>query len=863
MPNFKTSSRRFLLCGSIFAAAVSSHAANAQQAETVASAGMNDDVIIVTGSIRQAQEAAVETKRAALNFVDVASADSVGRFPDENTAAALARLPGVAVQRDQGQARYIQVRGAPNRWTSVSIDGIPQTGVDESGDSRSYRFDAVPAVLLSQLVVNKSLTPAITAEAITANVDLKTFSPLATSGFSVNGDIGYGLMELGKGQQRQGSLRLSWSNGDFGIALGASHYLRDQVTDNREADYDDFGPTNIDFRSYKLERSNNGLFGVIEGRASDDLKLYARGVFTEFRDKEDRNAYQFELNQAASGTRGELSGNLVSVPVTATYDDGRYINQNYIGTAGFEYDNVAGWGVDGAVSFTRTDNTTALLLVQGATRGVNSPSINYDRTADPLFPVVSLFQTVNVGEGVLARGNALGSFNQTVFDVARSRMIPIVQATRSDAWTGKLDGWNQLGNVKLMAGVLASFRKIEGNNFGIAGVVPLGPLGFNLNDYATNEPWETEFPLGFTPNYIDNRRLQGDLLNTLAGAGINVEDFILPTSLYDQNERIFATYAQGEFDFNQLVVTAGARLESYRIQNEGTALIGRVPTPLRASRSFTDIFPSVNARYEVDDNLVLRLSGQRGTSRPAYAAIRVGASISDTDRTISGGNPQLLPEYTWGLDSSLEYYFSSNGVASVAGFYRWVDNVLYQSRQRVGSALYDTEGFDRSDYFLSSTFNGTNGGLYGVEFNIENQFDFLPGALAGFGVQANLTLLGGAFDAPQVDGSVIREQFQGLSDTVLNASLFYEYAGLSARVSYQWRSDYLDTIGGLGAGEFRAATENLDVTLRYALTENFTLFADFANLTNEKYVAFEDTIATPSEVEQIGRRYLAGIRFNF
>ncbi|WP_237437759.1 TonB-dependent receptor plug domain-containing protein [Altericroceibacterium endophyticum] len=142
----------------------------------------DENVIIVTGSIRESLANATEAKRRAVNVVDVATADSVGRFPDENTAAALARLPGVAVQRDQGQARYIQVRGAPNRWTSVSIDGIPQTGVDEGGSERAYRFDAVPAVLLQQLVINKSLTPDITAEAITANVDLETFSPLDNGG---------------------------------------------------------------------------------------------------------------------------------------------------------------------------------------------------------------------------------------------------------------------------------------------------------------------------------------------------------------------------------------------------------------------------------------------------------------------------------------------------------------------------------------------------------------------------------------------------------------------------------------------------------------------------------------------------------
>jgi TonB-dependent receptor len=281
------------------------------------------------------------------------------------------------------------------------------------------------------------------------------------------------------------------------------------------------------------------------------------------------------------------------------------------------------------------------------------------------------------------------------------------------------------------------------------------------------------------------------------------------------------------------------------------------------SQDFFDVFPSVNLRYEASDNIVLRFGGQRGVSRPAYAAIRVGASISDTAATINGGNPFLTPEYTWGVDAAIEYYFASNGIASISGFHRWVEDVLYQSQQRVGSDLYDSGGIDRSNYLLGSTFNGEEGSLYGVEFNVETQFDFLPGALAGLGVQGNLTLLGGDFEARNAAGQLETFAFQGLSDTVMNASVFYEYAGLSLRVAYQKRTDFLDTIGGLGAGEFRQGFENLDITARYALTSNLTLFADLANLTDETYVAYEGTPATPSEVERIGERYMFGVRFNF
>jgi TonB-dependent receptor len=848
-----------LLCAPAFA----QDAAAAEDAVAQADEGGSaDNVIVVTGSIRGSLDNATEAKRRALNVADVATADSVGRFPDENVAAALARLPGVAVQLDQGQARYIQVRGAPNRWTSVAIDGLPQTGTDEGGGERAFRFDAVPAVLLQQLVVNKSLTPDITAEAITALVDLQTFSPLddGKPGFGVSGDVGYGFMNLGKGDQRQGSLRLSWSNDVIGVTIGGSHYLRQQVTDNREAGYDADGiPIDIDIRNYELERQNNGLFGAFEVRASEDLKFFVNGIYTQFRDREERHAYEIELaDSGARGTRGLLTGSLDNVSITTNYNDGLYVNENIIASAGFDYETPEG-GVKGIVGYTRTENTTDLPLVQSSIRSL---SVDYDRTADPRFPLVRLFRTINTG-GVLSRGAELDAIPITEQSLSRTILIPIIQGVVSDAYSGRLDAWKQLEELKISAGLYVTRRDIAGNNIGIGGIVPLAATGFDPNGFATDRPWDTQFPLGVSINYIDNRALDDALDEALDRAGIDPTAFVLPTSFYDQEERIYAGYVMAQWDAGPLQLVAGARFEQYEIDNAGTVLIGSAPAPLAVSQDFFDVFPSVNLRFEASENVVLRFGGQRGVSRPAYAAIRVGASISDTSATISGGNPFLTPEYTWGVDAAIEYYFASNGIASISGFHRWVEDVLYQSQQVVGSDLYDSGGIDRSNYLLGSTFNGNDGNLYGFEFNIETQFDFLPGALAGLGVQGNVTFLGGDFEARNAAGELETFAFQGLSDTVLNASVFYEYAGLSLRVAYQRRSEFLDTLGGLGAGEFRDGFQNLDVTIRYALTPNLTLFADLANLTDETYVAFEGTTATPSESERIGERYLFGLRFNF
>lgn len=855
------------------------------QAEEAAE-GSADDEIIVTGSILQSQAASVEAKRTALNLVDVAAADMVGRFPDQNSAAALSRLPAVAVQRDQGQERYIQVRGAPNRWTSVMIDGVPMVGVDEGGDSRAFRFDAVPAVLLSSMVINKSLTPALQADAIVATIDLQTYSPLSRKGLHVAGDLGYGFMDQGMGEQRQGSLRLSWANDVVGVVIGGSHYRRKQLTDNREVGlYDEpssatdttFGPTEIDIRQYQIERWNNGLFGGIEYEPVAGQRIYAKAIFTEFNDDEQRNQYELRLDRAASGVRNFASADLVAVPMRGSFNYGEYRNKNYIGTIGGDLETDDGLRVALKLNYARTDNQTYLPLVQASTAsGLGSPSLTYDRS-DPRFPIVTLYNTIaGPASGTFARGTALAGFNQRNLAAAGAIMIAAQQKTVSDSYTAKLDIEKKWGNVTVSAGALFADRTIAGNNFSFSNVAALGALGglvgqsFDVNSYVTDKPWDTQFPLGFTLNYIDNRAMRRDidsLVEKLTSAGrFNPANNMPVTDLYDQSEKTYAAYVMATAELGSITLTGGVRLEHYTLANAGTARIGTVNTPLAAGRSYTDLFPSLNARIGLTDDLVFRIGGQRGVSRPAYGAIRIGSSINDTASpgTIGGGNPGLEPEYTWGVDSSLEWYLPGRGILAVAGFYRSVDNVFYQNTQAVGSDVFNSGGTDRSGYLLTSTFNGTNGKLYGVEFNYQQQFSFLPSPLDGFGFQGNLTLLGGQFDTQVVNG-VQRKgiPFPGLSDTIANASLYYEKYGLSARVSYQWRGDWFDSLGGFGSGESRKGYENLDVSVRYKINDNFTVFADASNLTDAIYVAYEDSMEKPTEVEQIGSRYMFGVRFNF
>lgn len=846
----------------------------AQQSRDAGEEATVVDEIVVTGRpIVGSQRAALSQQRNADNLINVIAADTVGQFPDQNSAAALARLPAVAVQRDQGQERYLQVRGGPNRWTSVSVDGVNIIGVDEGGVSRAFRFDAVPAVILSALEVNKSLTPDLPAEAILARVNLRTFSPFDRRGFGVSGDLAYGEMNLGGGAQEQAALRGSWSGDRFGVLAAASHYERDQITDNREFAYNPTTglPTQFDFRTYRVVRSSDAAMLGAEFRPAEGHRIFAKSLYSDFNDAEERNQYVFLLNgSAVRGRLEQTSGDLVGVGVRGMFNLGEYKNHNWINTLGGDH-LAEGWDLNWRINYTETENTTDLpIVLQNQITPTAFASLTYDRT-DPNFPILSLYDTV-VGSTGLSRGAARTALNQTGYGYMLA--MPIVSAVETHSWVYKVDAKRSLDfsgrPVELALGLEYDSREVEGSaisqsQLALTALLPRVGMSYDPAAYLTDRNWPGKFPRGFDAKWVDNHKMRRDLdamLDALAKAGLYDPTAVDRANGYKIQEDVIAGYASAKFQAGPAQIVAGLRIEHVAQDIDGfiTGAAGAAPVPLSVSNDDTSLFPSINAKFDLTDDVVLRLSAQTGVSRPSFSVVRTSASINDVDRVVTAGNPNLEPEKTWGGDVSLEYYLPGSGLASVNAFYRKVSDVLFDSSTVITDNRYGVPGLDRTGYTYETTLNGGDGKLYGVELAYMQQFVFLPAGWDGFGFQGNLSLLSGDFETP--DGRVV--DFPGVSDTILNASIFYENYGLSARLSYQWRSDWIDTLSFNGWGDqTRKAYENLDLSLRYAVNDHVSLYFDANNLTNETYVAFEGDLDHPTEVEQIGRRVMAGLRFRF
>ena len=828
-------------------------------------------LVVTAGPILGSQAAAIAQQRAADNIMNVIAADAIGRFPDQSAASALSRIPGVAIERDQGQERYVQLRGAPERWTVVSVDGMNVLGAEE----RVFRFDSVPAVVIQTMEVNKTLTPDQPAEALAGRINIVTASPFDRRGLHVSGDIGYGEMELGDGPQRQGSIRGSWSNDKFGVVAALAHYRRNQTTDNREITWTRDGdldtPDDFSFRSYRLERENNAAQLGLEYRPDGGGRIFFNSLYSEFIDREQRNQYDFQLSRARTQTpanRGADSGFVDGAAYTGSWQYGRYYSDTFANTLGGDHE-WADTSIKWRLNYTHTDAGAYLPLIQ---QNFGRLSLVYSGATTGV-PDLDLYTTSGSGT-TYARGTALSALPQTGSQA--DVLIPIVYATDTDSWTGQVDvarDWTSFGaDSTFKAGVKYDMRKATGNTFsGVPGATPVlqslaAQTGgtWSVTPRITGAQWTSDFARGWGVNYVDNIGLRQDLDALLAkatNAGLyNAAAAVQPQDRFAVDENILSAYAQNKWRLGKWEVLAGLRVESVDLESRGAVANGATLTPLTVKQSYTDLFPSVHVNYEVTDDIKARFALISGVSRPSFGEIRTSVSVNDATETVSGGNPDLKPERAFGFDTSLEWYLPGAGLLSASAFYRRIDDVLYDSVATIRDDRYDVGTLDRTGYTYSTTLNGSDGKMAGLELAYMQQWRFLPGALSGFGFQGNVTFLDGEFKTPEG----VKSAFPGLSDTIVNASIFYEKYGLSARLSYQWRNDWLDEPSVDATDQtYWAATEQLDLSLRYQVRDGVTVYFDASNLTDEIGMRYQGHANRPIEAEGVGRRFMGGVRFNF
>lgn len=825
-------------------------AAPGMVAQTTDETEARQQTVIVTGSpIRDSQQAAIDAKRNADNVVDIIAADTIGRFPDQNLADSLGRLPGIAIERDQGQARFINFRGAPFRYTAIAFDGVQVPGAE---NGRTPRFDSFPSVITSSVEANKAITPDMPGEAVAGFVNIRTFNPFDREGLGVSLEAGYGKQELGGGPVSKLNGRISWSNDQLGLVAFASKNRREQVTDNREYDLSfnangDYLVSQLDFRSYFVNREDNAWGGKIELRPSEGpiSRLFATTLYTDFIDEEERTQFVFQFGAGAAARRGTLTpgetGYEPLVIVRRLLQDGEYDNSTFTNTLGAELE-LGEWALDARLNYTETENNTFLPIPFS----VGTAAGSYDITDlnDPLVNVFARFTQTPIRLDQINFTTNLGILVDARLD--------------NQAWKAKLDAERPMTlmgrDLDVKIGAQYDTREAEGNSFAlIAGGFP---SAVQIGAFGTSIPWYTDFTNSINASYFDNPGLRDAWSQAVGGF-----DLTIPGDLAIViEEDIYAAYAMAKLAFEGGNAVFGARVEHTEYTTDGPSL------DISYSDDYTAFLPSLHVNFDLRDDLKLRTSLTTGLSRPNYSELRASASINPTTTppSVSGGNPTLDAERTWGGDVSLEWYFAPASLLAVGAFHREISDVIYSDSTSIDGGIYDPSAAGET-WTLNGFVNGRNGRLSGIEANfIGLAEDLLPSPFDGLGVSANVTLIDSEFET----NSGVKFSLPGTSDLIYNASLFYEKGGLSARLNYQFRDAWLSTTENDSLAEFWDSQERVDASLRYTLPfelrgSQITLFANGNNLSDAVDVRYDGVPQLPNQVERYGRYWLLGLRADF
>ncbi|MDE8653228.1 TonB-dependent receptor [Novosphingobium album (ex Liu et al. 2023)] len=816
----------------------------------IALGGDKAEIIVYGQSANQAS--ALSRKRAADTVSDVLSRDAIGQFPDQNVAESLRRLPGINILNDQGEGRFVSVRGLDPELNATSLNGV-RVPAPES-DVRSVALDVISSDNIESIEVKKSLTPDMDADTIGASIEIET-----TSSFNRKRDL---LTLKAEGSYNdytgtvtpKGSLDFSRRISDnFGISGGISYYQRKFETDNIEADGwdEDDGrvfPDEINYRDYDVERKRLSANLSFDFRLGDATTLYLRGIYSQFDDQEYRRETSFKFDEAPSSGSGD----------SVLYDDAdgeisvqrslkdRFERQRIRSLVFGGETNDGDWHAKYSVSWAKSsERENGSIDPANFEKGFDGDGLKLGLDfADPRKPLYS----VSGSPGAVADFSnpsefELDDITLTALSDSRDREY----AARLDLGRDfQMDG----GTFTVQAGAKGRWRKKlynleaeywENEDLTLADV--LGEQTYRITDISPvlNKNGVRDIFFGdrgaFELNPIDSQYDSA------------VED-------YTVDEDIMAGYLLGRWDSSTLRVIGGVRYEHTKndIRANTVTLFAEDATlpdgstaaedtvlvvPNAFKRSYGHWLPSLNVRWEPSQDLIVRTAGYRSVVRPKLSKLAPRFTIEqndDNEREGEFGNPELRPYEAWNFDASLEYYLSNNGALSAAFFYKDVKNFSFDVN-------IDDPGTYNGIPYDEATIpqNGKSAKIWGLELSYSQAFGFLPSPFDGLITQANYTYTDATGKVP-VDGDPLdlrKITLPATSKHTFNLALGYEKGPVSLRVAGTYRSKYLDELGD-DVSEDRIIDNHfqLDMSAKYRVTQQVQLFYEWVNINNAKYYAY-------------------------
>jgi TonB-dependent receptor len=828
----------------------------------LAPAGSGDPMLLVVGQ-QATLLSSISRQRASDTVTTVLTRDSIGQFPDQNVAESLRRAPGINVLNDQGEGRFVSVRGLSPDLNSASINGnrVLATG----GADRTVALDVIPNELVESIEIKKSLTADMDGDTIGGSLDIKTTSAFDRKkgfiGLSAQGD--YNQLAEQWSPKFTGNFSVPISE-NFGIAGGASWNRRRFATDNVEADGWTTSDNGIDYaedleyRDYDVQRVRWGGNLSLDWRPAPGTTLYLRGVYSKFDDTELRRRLIFGFNEAPASA----SGNAVSfdsadgrIQVRRDLKDRREAQS--IGTVSLGGKTETGaWTIvyDAAWSYADQQENGSIDPIRFQSRfqtpGALGVTVDYSNLKVPTY-------NIDFGEAGFLDPSRYGFtlLERTTREDAKDRefaaRIDVARAFTSDA-----------GEFELKFGGKARLRQkkqffeidlFEDVNGGLTLADVLGSSQFTLANI--NPITDLGLVRAFAARTPDSAFERNDLES----------NFVSTAENYEGEEDILAGYVQGRFDSGSVRVIGGVRIENTRNDLRGSRvdinedLETLVVTPVQVRRNYTNFLPSLNVRANLSDTLVARVAGFRSLSRPGFGQLAPRFTISeneDGEREGAFGNPDLRPYKAWNFDASLEYYFSKQSVVQAGVFAKSISDFIVTRRQLNGSFA----GIDFTEADIPE--NGDTANVFGAEFSYNQAFTMLPAPFDGLLTSINYTYTNAR--GTLADGR--RIPLPAASKHTFNVVLGYEKGPVSFRVAGSYRDQFLDEVGGdFEEDRFVRPLFQVDLSAKVRLNKQLQLFFDVVNLNNADFTAYRNGPTTRRllQYELYQRTFKFGVRANF
>jgi len=806
--------------------------------------------ILVIGQAAN-QASALSRQKAADGVSSVLTRDAIGQFPDQNVAESLRRLPGLNILNDQGEGRFVSVRGLDPELNSSSLNGV-RLPAPES-DVRSVALDVISSDIIESIEVKKSLTPDMDADTIGASIEIKT-----TNAFDRKKDL-YSFKAEGSYNDYTGDVSPKGSfdfskrlTDDFGIAGGISYYKRKFETDNIEAEGWDTNDDGVDYaeevqyRDYDVERERISAALSFDYRASDTTTLYARGNFSQFDDQEYRRRTTFKFDEEASD--GDANSALFDdadgeIEIERDIKD-RFERQRIrsvvlggeTDTGEWKASYSASWAKSSEKEKGSIDPTTFSRKFEG-----DGLSVLFDYS-NPRIPAFSI--PTGGADFTDPSGYELEDIEYTALsdsqDEEYALKADLGREFAMDNGTFTVQGgakmrWREKrynADVEFYENDALTLADILGEQtYRIADISPVANFS-GARDY-------------FNANRADFELQEIDTM------------FDSAVSDYTVNEDIFAAYLLGRWESSTLRVIGGMRYEHTKndiaantvtLAEEDSTVDGVVLdddmvfiTPNSFTKKYDHWLPSLNIRFEPQPNMVFRAAGYRSIVRPKLSKLAPIFSVEqndDDEREGEFGNPDLKPYEAWNFDATAEYYFSGNGAITAGFFYKDIKNFIVDTVNDDGG-VYNGIAFDEATIPI----NGDSAEIYGVELSYSQVYSFLPAPFDGLLTQLNYTYTDATGTVPN-DGDITdprKIMLPSSSKHTFNAVLGYEKGPIDLRIAGTYRSKYLDELGD-EAEEDRYIDNHfqIDISAKYKVTKNVRLFAEWINVNNAKYFAYQN-----------------------